>query len=98
LRRRLRLVSVGLGVLIAALIAGSLLIARELHDSAQRTYLDRVIPLRGATRDLLLQLDRTAPALAALPLAAPHSRCGATSPSTTRTAIVSPRTSRRACA
>jgi hypothetical protein len=37
---------VGLGVLIAALIAGSLLIAHELHDSAQRTYLDRVIPPR----------------------------------------------------
>jgi hypothetical protein len=55
LRRRLWLVFVGLGVLIAALIAGSLLIARELHDSAQRKYLDRVIPLRGAMRDLLLR-------------------------------------------
>ena len=55
LRRRLWLVFVGLGVLIAALIAGSLLIAHELHDSAQRKYLDRVIPLRGAMRDLLLR-------------------------------------------
>ena len=43
-------------MLIAALIAGSLVIARELHDSAQTTYLGRVIPLRAATRDLLLQL------------------------------------------
>jgi serine phosphatase RsbU (regulator of sigma subunit)/CHASE3 domain sensor protein len=52
----LRLVLLGLGLLITVLVAGAILIARELHDSAQRTYADEVIPLRTAASDLQFQL------------------------------------------
>jgi serine phosphatase RsbU (regulator of sigma subunit)/CHASE3 domain sensor protein len=56
LRRRLRLVLVGLGVLIVALVVASVVIARNIHDSAQRSYLREAIPLQAAARDLTLQL------------------------------------------
>jgi CHASE3 domain sensor protein len=56
LRRRLRLVFIALGALIAALLVATVLIARELHDSAETSYLDQVIPLRTAALELELDL------------------------------------------
>jgi serine phosphatase RsbU (regulator of sigma subunit)/CHASE3 domain sensor protein len=47
---------VALGVLIVALLVATVFIARELHDSAKTSYLDRVIPLRTAALDLELDL------------------------------------------
>jgi serine phosphatase RsbU (regulator of sigma subunit)/CHASE3 domain sensor protein len=49
-------VLVGLGVLIIALVVASIVIARNIHDSAQRSYFREAIPLQSAARDLTLQL------------------------------------------
>jgi CHASE3 domain sensor protein len=55
-RRRLRLVLLGLGLLVVALAVASILIARGIHDAARSTYVQQVIPLQTASRDLALQL------------------------------------------
>jgi CHASE3 domain sensor protein len=52
----LRLVFVAVGLLIVVLVLASVLIARDLHDSAQSSYLRSVIPLRTAALDLELEL------------------------------------------
>jgi len=56
LRRRLRFAFAALGVLVLAIVVAAIVIAKDIHDSAQGTYLREVIPLRTAARDVELQL------------------------------------------
>lgn len=56
LRRWLRTVFVVLGVILVLLVAGGLVVARDLNQSATNRFVRQLIPQRAASRDILLQL------------------------------------------
>ena len=56
IRTLLRWAFVGLGVLVVGLVVAAIVIARDIHDSAQTSYFRQVLPLRRVVLDLELQL------------------------------------------